>query len=370
MIVFDKQEVRDALTLDNIYTLLQDFGADPEYTSFGIIAHTICHNKPGEGSNKLYYYSNSGLFNCFTNCGYFDPFDLVRRVQAIQYNEDWDLNDCVRWVAQRFGISGREEDEERQSLDDWKYLSNYERIKNLELNNNSKELKEYNDNILDRFNYKVLIQPWLNEGISQEAMDIARIGYYPGGEQITIPHYDQNGRFIGLRGRTLSKEDAERYGKYRPLKINNQMYNHPLGFSLYGLNWAKENIKLTHKVIIFESEKSVLHYISMFGIDNDIAVACCGSNLSNTQVDLLLNLGIDEMVIAFDKQYQKIGDDEYKKWTKKLLQITQKYSKFVKISFIFDTQNILQYKSSPVDEGKGKFLYLFKNRLDGYGRSF
>ena len=41
-------------------------------------------------------------------------------------------------------------------------------------------------------------------------MKNAKIGYYPGGSQITIPHYDKEGRFIGLRGRTISQEDAER----------------------------------------------------------------------------------------------------------------------------------------------------------------
>lgn len=85
-------------------------------------------------------------------------------------------------------------------------------------------------------------------------METAVIGFFPGGDQITIPHFDANGRFIGLRGRTLCKEDAEKYGKYRPLIINNQLYNHPLGMNLYNLNKSKNNIKLMGKVIVFESE--------------------------------------------------------------------------------------------------------------------
>ena len=39
---------------------------------------------------------------------------------------------------------------------------------------------------------------------------------------ITIPHFDKDGRFIGLRGRALCEEEAERFGKYRPLKINSK----------------------------------------------------------------------------------------------------------------------------------------------------
>ena len=64
MIVFDKLEIRQALTLDNIFDLLIEWGGDPEYTDFGIVSTTICHNHPGEGSRKLYYYDNTGLFIC------------------------------------------------------------------------------------------------------------------------------------------------------------------------------------------------------------------------------------------------------------------------------------------------------------------
>ena len=134
-----------------------------------------------------------------------------------------------------------------------------------------------------------------------------KIGYYPTAEQITIPHYDMNGRFVGLRGRALSDEDAEIYGKYRPLVVGKQMYNHPLGLNLYNLNNSIENIKKIRKAIIFEGEKSCLLYQSYFGISSDISVACCGSSISSVQMALLLNTGAEEIVIAFDKQFKEWG---------------------------------------------------------------
>ena len=82
----------------------------------------------------------------------------------------------------------------------------------------------------------------------------------------------------------MCKDEGERFGKYRPLRINNIQYNHPLGMNLYGLNWAKNQIPIVKKAIVFESEKSVLKYQSYFGIENNIAVACCGSNLSVQQM--------------------------------------------------------------------------------------
>lgn len=257
MLVFDKAKIREALTDENIYDLLQEWGGDPGRESFGFLSTTICHNAPGEGSRKLYYYENTGLFRCYTGCdSYFDIFELVTKVAKIQWQQEFDLNDAVRWIAQKFGFSGDQENRpEDEALDDWKYLANYERIQDIELKTNSIVLKEYERSILDRFNYTLKIGPWLKEGITQAVLKHAGIGFYPGGDQITIPHFDKDNRFIGLRGRTLCAEEGERFGKYRPMKINGLLYNHPLGMNLYNFNNSKKNIKLMKKAIIFEGKR-------------------------------------------------------------------------------------------------------------------
>ena len=161
----------------------------------------------------------------------------------------------------------------------------------------------------------------------------------------------------------MAAEDAERFGKYRPLKVNRQWFNHPLGLNLYGLNNSKDNIAITKKAIVFESEKSHLLYSSYFGLDNNISVACCGSNLSAFQVQLLLESGAQEIVISFDRQFKACGDDEHKKLVNHLLKIREKYKQDVLISFIFDKEMITSYKASPIDEGPEKFLQLFKERI-------
>ena len=366
MINYDKAEIRNQLEIENIFELLHEWGGDPEYTSFGIISATICHNEPGEGSRKLYYYLNSGLFQCYTGCsGYFDIFELVKKIADIQWHENYDLNDAVRWIARRFGISGTAiDDNEVTAIEDWKLLANYDRIQEITPKNKTEIiLKEYDETILSRLNYTVKIGPWLNEGICQEAIDQARIGYYPVGEQISIPHFDKDGRFIGLRGRTLIKDEAEIYGKYRPMRICKNLYNHPLGMNLYNFNNSKDNIKLMKKAIIFEGEKSCLLYKSYFGLENDISVACCGSSVSTYQIQLLMDAGAEEIIIAFDRQFVEIGDKEFKHLTKNLIKINEKFSNIVNISFIFDRNMITGYKDSPIDCGKDVFLKLFKERV-------
>ena len=363
MITYDKLEVRKCLTVDNIFELLTEWGGDPEYTNFGIVSATICHNNIGEGSHKLYYYTNSTLFQCYTGCGSFDIFELTISVFNIQKHIEMDLNEAVRYIATRFGIFIQSKDNEGYNTDDWKILNAYDKIDNIELKDYHVYLNEFDPSILSRLNYNLKITPWINEGMTEEVLRKALIGYFPGGAQITIPHFDANNRLIGLRGRSLCEEEAEKYGKYRPLKINKDLYNHPLGMNLYGYNWNKDNIQKIGKAIIYESEKSVLLHASYFGWENNISVACCGSNISMYQIQLLLDLNVKEIIIALDRQFQEIGDSEWKQLTNNLKKIHYRYKNYATISFIFDKNKITGYKSSPIDEGPEKFLQLFKERV-------
>ena len=136
-----------------------------------------------------------------------------------------------------------------------------------------------------------------------------------------------------------------------------------LGMNLYNLNNSKNAIKIIKKAIIFEGEKSCLLYQSYFGLENDISVACCGSSVSAYQIQLLMEAGAEEIIIAFDRQFKEIGDTEFQHLKNNLLKLRSKYKNFVTISFIFDKNMITEYKASPIDEGKEKFLQLFKERI-------
>lgn len=344
---------------------MNEWGGDPEYTSFGILCSTICHNEPGIGSRKLYFYDNSNLFRCYTGCDcYFDIFELVIKIAHIQWNKEYTLYNAVWWIANRFGFNLEyKQDDPEEQLDDWQYLKQYDRIQDIELKQHNICLKEYDPTILSRFNYDVKIQPWIDEDISEDVMKKCKIGFYPGKEQITIPHFDVNNRFIGLRGRFLSEDKCDRYGKYRPIKIQDLLYTHPLGMNLYNLNNSKNAIKIVKKAIIFEGEKSCLKYRSYFGDENDISVACCGSSISSYQIQLLLDAGAQEIIIAFDRQFQEIGDTEFQHLKNNLIRTKDHYKTYAMISFIFDKNMITGYKASPIDEGKDKFLTLFNERI-------
>jgi hypothetical protein len=73
--------------------------------------------------------------------------------------------------------------------------------------------------------------------------------------------------------------------------------------------------------------------------------------------------GAKEIIVAFDRQFQSIGDDEFKKLKIKLLNLYNKYKNYVNISFIFDKKMTTDYKASPIDNGPDRFLELFKERI-------
>ena len=362
---YDSDTIKQQLTFQQVFDFTAELGGNPKLDPTGaevFVAHTICHNPACCGSHKLYYYGNTRLFRCYTECAgdAFDIYDLTRRAMKKQRNEDWSLSSAVRYVARYFGIAGSEEgnfDDGQARLQDWEILKNYQENNSISNNKKIVEFKEFDEKILEHFP-RPLITPWINEGITQEVMNARGICYDPVNQGIIIPHYDEKGALIGIRSRTLIKEE-EVYGKYRPAIINGKQYNHPLGFALYNLNNARDAMSMIGKAIVFEGEKSCLKYASLFGMGNDISVATCGSNLLQHQVDLLQRFGAHEIIIAFDKQFKERNDTEFKQWTKKLTALHNKYSKQVKISFMFDKDgDLLDYKSSPIDHGRDTFLKL------------
>lgn len=367
----NKDTIKNNLTIQQVENLVAELGGEPMLRGNNIlICKTICH---GGQSHKLYYYDNTKLFQCYTDCtGSFDIYQLVLKVKKIagekiiindSETRDYELPDAIIYVANFFGIQLSNEEFLKgfEKLQDWEIFYKWEANKLKKSNSHIVNLPIYDDSFLKNLPTPRIL-PWEREGISQEIMKLHKICYDPKTQSIVIPHYNINNKLIGIRERTLVKEE-EIYGKYKPAIFNNIMFNHPISFNLYNINWSKANIQNFKKVIVYESEKSTLQYSSYFSIENDISVAVCGSNLVNYQVSLLLSLGVEEIIIAFDRQYKEVGDDEYKKWVKKFQDIHNKYGKYVQISYILDKKHLLDYKDSPIDKGGEVFLKLFQERI-------
>lgn len=96
------------------------------------------------------------------------------------------------------------------------------------------------------------------------------------------------------------------------------------------------------------------------------SVAAFGINFSMHHFKILEALGVEEIIFAFDRQYKEPNgeDKEYVSLAKRLERIHSKYAtKDMTISFMMDTENVLDYKDSPVDKGLEIFESLFENRF-------
>jgi hypothetical protein len=352
--IYDKDLVKIELKTEEILRIIQKLGATEPFVKDGnLVIETICHNAPGEGSNKLYYYPNTGLFKCYTHCG--ESFDIYELI--IKNNKASNVSEAMKWIDRNikgFSIN-------HNGSDEWQIIKSYKDFYSVERGFQEQEINIYDKKVLSVLPFYI-IKDWLDEGISVQAMQQFEIKFNPVNNSVIIPHFNRYGDLIGIRQRTLVKED-EIYGKYKPATIDGKMYNHPLSFAAFGLNQNKDNILKSGVAIIFEGEKSVLLYESYFGRKKNISVACCGSSISDHQIDELIKSGAEEVCIAFDKEFHVLGDSDYELQVKHLKHIYNKYKDKVLISFIFDKENKLGYKDAPIDRGRDTFIYLFNQRF-------
>jgi len=352
----DKDKIKESLTPQEIKEILNDLGSkDPIQ---GNQYQTVCH---GGNKHKLYYYDESKMFHCYTDCGCnFDVFELVIQAKKNQ-GRSLTFPEAVYYVAnltgRHYSKNNRFTQEENYLIDDWDWLNKFKRKEKIQV-----DLPTYSEKIIDVF-LSYPHEEWLDDGISSETMQQFNIGYYQRENKITIPHYDIHNRLVGIRGRALNQEDIDSGKKYMPLSIEKKLMNHPLMFNWYGLHRTQDAIRRVKKCAIFEGEKSVLKCEDYYGEDN-FSVAACGSNISDWQRDMILSLGVEEVIIMFDKYSQYDNEEKIERYQEKLLRLARKFTPYCVTSIVWDDFDILGYKESPVDRGKEKLELLMKNKYE------
>lgn len=359
--MLNAQEVKAKLTNVHIIHIVERLGAKIFYQNDNhIIMNTICHNISG-GSNKLYYYKESQTFYCYSGedkgCGgSFDIIELVCR------NKQYKLRQAIDWICILLNFDTIEYgfgQNNNNLINDWSFISSLPLKKKKII---TKEKQDYYDkNILNIFQ-PIYYQGWIDEGISINSMIKHGIKYSTLQQKIIIPHYSIDNELMGVRCRAMLDEDLI-YGKYTPLSIGKVTYSHPLSQNLYGLNINKNNIIQKKKIMLVEAEKSVLQCDTMFGNEN-FTVALCGKNLSVFQRDLILSLGVDEVIIGLDKQFKNLEDEEADNWAKFIRKkIINLLAPYVRVSVLWDSFNLLNYKDSPSDRGKDVLLKLMDKKI-------
>ena len=343
----DYQAIVNSIKVEDVIELMKRLGADRyiEKDKY-VIFPTICHNVDAEeASMKLYFYKDTKLFMCYTDCSTMSIFKFLKtyyETRDIDY--DW-YNDIYSVVIDCSSYKPHE------GFTKPKYESLKERYRPRKGDN---VLPTYSNGILDMF-VKLYPVEWLNDGISKITMDKYNIRFSISQNKIIIPHYNVSGQLVGIRGRALNPDEIEQIGKYMPVQIEQKWYAHPLSLNLYGLNYNKENIRNYGVCYIGEAEKFCMQMES-FNFPN-CSVAVCGSQLNKYQIDLLMRICHPrEIVICFDKE-EKSGETKY---FDKLYNICKKYRNYCNMSFIYDRNNLLNLKESPTDRGQKVFEELVR----------
>ncbi len=191
-----------------------------------------------------------------------------------------------------------------------------------------------------------LPEEWLEEGMTEDALQHYRIRIDKKYSRIVYPVFDAENNLISVKGRTRVKN----YKECGIAKYTNYYKIGELDF-FQGWQQALPEIIRTRKVIIFEGIKSCIKAYG-FGIGNTIASET--SLLSDEQVNLLIKTGISEVIIAWDKD-QDFGKIRNNKNVKKL-------TSFADVSIVVDRFGLLGEKDAPVDKGKEVFERLLEGR--------
>lgn len=187
---------------------------------------------------------------------------------------------------------------------------------------------------------------FFREGIIKKTIEKFGLGYSFSRKRTIIPiRYWKNGKVIAYNMRS-SVKNCEQFGirKYMLTKGYHKQHN------VYGYYENKKSINNSHHVSIFEAEKSVLKLDSYM---DGTGLALSGHVLSNYQVGAVLKLDINEVTICMDKDVSILD----------VLGMCEKFYPYIKVSFIYDKNNVLGDKDSPIDKGINTYRNLYKNRI-------
>lgn len=350
--MIDIAAIKAQITDDDIIALMDSMGiplvsANSQYQLYP----SACHHSDWERhKNKLYYYMQSQRWHCYSCSGDWDTIGMIQHLRKYTFNQS------VDYICSTLGINATEvvqddmRDPWQRDLRRWFSNADYDE---------PAELTAYDPAILSAFDH-LYPNEWLEYGITRDSMDKFGIGWYSRLACISIPVFFNN-QLVGVRGRYTKPQDLNK-GKYRPITmLDGNILKFSTAAYLYGYDQNKAAIAKSHQVILFESEKSVLKAPS-YGIDNSLAVF--GSNISKRHIELLLELGVNDVILAFDSDYRQIGDDDFKFFVAKMKKLCAKLRSFFSLSIIYNNQGYDAYKCNIMDLSYDKAMKLYESRVN------
>lgn len=277
----------------------------------------------------------------------FDGGDIYSLVSFLYHNKrgediNKDLHESKKFICETLGWTEFLEGGNFMSKKD--YVAPLKAI--LKGKQTRKEVKPnpvLSDDIMEEYYYKgkpLPFQGWIDEGISHNTQSMYGIGFCRESHRVVFPLKNRFGQIVGVKGRIMhDKDDDRKYLYLVPCQNRLEWFN---------FHYAHPYILMDKKVYIFESEKSPMKCFE-HGIYNTLAIG--SSEISQEQAQTIKGLGLDiEIILCYDKG---IKIEEIRKQAE--------IFKGRKVSAIFDTDDLLSGKNSPIDEGIEIFNELREN---------
>jgi DNA primase len=293
-----------------------------------------------------------------------DIFTLVSYiVNGIPANETQnDLRKAKEWVIEVLGyhdiLDGRYEGMKNKGKELNKWLKEIKKTRHRINWDNVKPNLPIDEKIKNQY-IMFPYYPWIQEGITWDTQMEFEVGYDLATDRVVTMVRNKDGQLIGVKGRYVGEnKDILDSKKYLYLQKMNK------SVELFNLHRALPYIQKHKSVIVFEGYKSVMKCYDI-GIYNVVSME--GDDLSPVQISLLKSLGIDvSIILAYDKDKMIIPIDEE---TGELLAdyppaIMEQAEKITNrnVFALIDKWGLLDEKDSPIDQGKDKFVQLFKKR--------
>lgn len=305
-----------------------------------------CSNPDGDNSNAIVVFTDISLLNVINNTRSINNGNTGDIISLVSYTKGLKYFDTIKYLHSILGLY----DIDISKLNYENEIDNTEAEKEQEEKRKAeyqkslaRDIKLYNSGI------KSTTVDWLKECIVYKAIENFDIRISNNNSQILIPIKNTDGKIMGINKRTTrTAEEIKLIGipKYQLTSgFNKSNY-------IYGLYENINSIKEKEYCVIFEGCKSVLQRATM---QDNTSLALLGHSISDRQAEILSSLNLNEIVIAFDKDISK-EETEYNCY--KLIDFGCR-----KVSYIYDSDNLLDSKNSPTDKGNKIYMELFDNRI-------